>query len=354
VFGLPKSLVYPFTNRKADYEAEARQKSSVLVVRSSDPTITAGTYFSYCRMPVYIEASAVSGHMSDNYTSPMNRTDIAGLSAVRRFFLMTVILSIEACAMAHANNFTSDLEDSVCGIVREPFAFWQFRRTAGVPDESRVRSIRNIARLSFTTRDGRELGGYKLRADHPQGYLLVAQGNAMLADQIMGVLTFFRDYGLDVYVYDYRGYGISRGKSRLKAIVSDYREIVASLNAQGYGRRYLYGMSMGGVILTNAIGPSEDYDALVLDSPPSRVSSLGCPEDYDPVRNLPQDGARLLLIIGLKDRVVPPGDIEELSHILEQRGGRVLKSPEFAHPLMDLDPAIRQRRLQSVADFLAR
>lgn len=68
-------------------------------------------------------------------------------------------------------------------------------------------------------------------------------------------------------MYDYRGYGLSRGKSRLKAIVSDYRDIIAALNAQGYGRRNLYGMSMGGVILTNAIGPSEDYDALVLDSP---------------------------------------------------------------------------------------
>jgi predicted esterase len=304
-------------------------------------------------MTMYIEISTARSQEKKSYPT-MNRPVIAGLSALRRFARVMIILSIEACAMAPTNNPASDLEDSVCGIVREPFAFWQFRQAAGAPDANRIRSIPNIERLSFTTRDGRELGGYKLRADHPQGYLLVAQGNAMLADQIMGVLTFFRDYGLDVYVYDYRGYGLSGGKSRLKAIVSDYREIVAALNAQGYGRRYLYGMSMGGVILTNAIGPSKDYDALVLDSPPSRVSGLGCPEDYDPVRNLPQDGAKIMLIIGLKDRVVPPGDIEELSQLLQQRGGRVLKSPEFAHPLMDVDLAIRRRRLQSVADFLVR
>ena len=292
--------------------------------------------------------------MNDNYTPYMNRTDIAGLSAVRRFSLMTVILSIEACAMSHAIKPASDLEDSVCGIVYEPMTFWQFRWTAGAPDEKRVRSIRNIARLSFTTRDGRKLGGYKLSAANPQGYLLVAQGNAMLADQIMGTMTFFLDFGLDVYVYDYRGYGLSEGKSRLKAIVSDYREIIASLNALGYGRRYLYGMSMGGVILANAVGPSGEYDAMVLDSPPSRVSGLGCPEDYDPVRNLPQDGARLMLITGMRDRVVPHWESEEISQILAQRGGRVLKSPDFAHPLRDLDSAIRQRRLQSVADFLVR
>lgn len=256
--------------------------------------------------------------------------------------------------MVHANKPASDLEDSVCGIIREPLTFWQFRWTAGAPDASRIRSTRNIERLSFTTRDGRKLGGYKLRSAHPRGYLLVAQGNAMLADQIMGGLTFFLDYGLDVYVFDYRGYGLSEGKSRLKAIVSDYREIVAFLNAQGYGRRYLYGMSMGGIVLTNAVGPGGEYDALVLDSHPSRISNLGCPEVYDPVNKLPQDGAKVMLMIGLRDRVVPQAEIEEMAQILKQRGGKVLISPEFDHPLMDADPSIRRRRFQSVADFLVR
>ena len=256
--------------------------------------------------------------------------------------------------MAQANNAEPNLESSVCGVVREPLAFWQFRWVAGAPDASRIRSIRDIERLSFSTRDGRELGGYKLRAANPQGYLLVAQGNAMLADHIMGVLGFFRDVGLDVYVYDYRGYGLSEGKSRLKAFVSDYRDIVAALNAQGYGRRYLYGMSMGGVILANAVGSSGDYDALVVDSSPSRISGLGCPEAYDPVRKLPKDGSKLMLIIGLRDRVVPPRDIEEMAKVVQNRGGLVLKSPEFAHPLQDLDPIIRRRRFRAVADFLRR
>ena len=46
-------------------------------------------------------------------------------------------------------------------------------------------------------------------------------------------------------------------------------ELVTALNAQGYRRRYLYGMSMGGVILTNAVGASGNYDALVIHSSPS-------------------------------------------------------------------------------------
>lgn len=293
-------------------------------------------------------------------------------------WLMTMLLAIEGCAKDPVKNTEFSLESSVCGIFREPLAFWQFRWAAGAPDASRIRPIRDMERQSFITRDGRELGGYRLRATHhspaanleraagsagtrpaegknpPRGYLLVAQGNAMLADHIMGMLGFFRGLGLDVYVYDYRGYGLSKGKSRLKAIVSDYREIVAALNAKGYQRRYLYGLSMGGIILLNAVGLSGEYDALVVDSSPSRISGLGCPEAYDPVRNLPRNGAKLMLIIGLRDRVVPPRDIGEMAAVVQDRGGRVLKSPEFAHPLQDLDPGVRQRRFREVADFLMR
>jgi pimeloyl-ACP methyl ester carboxylesterase len=156
------------------------------------------------------------------------------------------------------------------------------------------------------------LGGYRLRAAAPKGYLLVAQGNAMLADQIMGELQSFRDRGFDVYVYDYRGYGLSEGRSRLTAIISDYREIIANLNAQPYHRHALYGMSMGGVILLNAVGESGDYSSLVIDSSPSRISPLGCPEQYDPINHLPADSSRLEIIAGGRDRVGRPQEIHEL------------------------------------------
>ncbi len=247
-----------------------------------------------------------------------------------------------------------DLETSVCGRLREPLAFWQFRTAAGAADARRIRSIRDIERLSFITRDGRMLGGYKLRAARPMGYLLVAQGNAMLADRLIGALAYFRDRGLDVHIYDYRGYGLSAGRSRLKAIVTDYRDIVATLNTQGYGHRLLYGLSMGGIILANAVGADGDYDALVIDSSPSRISGLGCPEAYDPVRHIPPDAAKLMVIMGLKDRVIPPPAIEELAHTVRERGGRVLISPKFSHPFQDLDPAVQRRRFRAVADFLGR
>jgi hypothetical protein len=245
-------------------------------------------------------------------------------------------------------------ETSVCGFLREPLAFWLFRRAAGSPDAQRVAGIRDIERIHFETLDKRTLGGYRLRAKgKPRGYLLVAQGNAMLADQIMGELQIFRDRGFDVYVYDYRGYGLSGGSSRLKAIISDYREIVAHLNRQNYPRGALYGMSMGGVVLLNAVGARGDFSALVVDSSPSRISHLGCPGDFDPVNHLPADCSRLQLIIGERDRVVWPAEMEELMIAIRNRGGKVLERLDYAHPFQDA-PDVHRRRLQEVADFISR
>lgn len=247
-----------------------------------------------------------------------------------------------------------DLEQNVCGFLREPLAFWSFRRAAGAPDAERLRSIPDVEHLSFTTRDGRSLGGYKLRAVKPWGYLLVAQGNAMLADHIIGEFQFFRDFGLDVYLYDYRGYGLSGGKSRLKALVSDYHEIVNALNTRDYHRRFLYGISMGGIVLLDAVGKTRDYDAAVIDSSPSRISPLGCPEEYDPLHHLPSDCSRIKIIIGLRDLVVPPEDVRDLASMAESRGAEVLEQPDFAHPFQDPSLEIHRRRFQEVADFLTR
>jgi len=265
--------------------------------------------------------------------------------------LVAALMSGDANAAMAAD---PDSETSVCGTLREPLAFWLFRGAAGSPDARRIAPIRDIERLALKTRDGRALGGYRLRHPDPQGYLLVAPGNAMLADQIVGELQFFRDLGFNVYVYDYRGYGLSSGRSRLAAIVGDYRELIAHLNDLGYRRRLLYGMSMGGVVLLNAIGARPDrYDALVVDSSPSRISPLGCPERYDPVTHLPADCSRIKIIGGERDRVVRPEEMQELMGAAERCGAQIARRTEFAHPFQDGSEAIHRRRFQDVADFLS-
>lgn len=244
-----------------------------------------------------------------------------------------------------------DAEKAVCGALREPLAFWLWQRIAGRPDEARVAHIANLEPIRFATRDGVTLGGYKLAARAPKGYVLVAQGNAMLVDHLIADLQLLRELGFDVYLYDYRGYGLSGGKSRLAAIVSDYTEIVDHLNSLGYTRRLLYGISIGGVMLLNAVGRSHNFDAAVIDSSPSRISGFGCPESYDPVLHLPEDSSRIMIISGARDNVVSPAQMAQLILVGASHGAHVLRHDEFAHPYQDLSPAIHRHRLNEVARF---
>ena len=243
-------------------------------------------------------------------------------------------------------------EAAVCGSFREPLMFWLWHNMAGAANPRRVANVDAVEPVKFTTRDRITLAGYKLAAKTPRAYLLVAQGNAMLADQLVADLQTFRDRGWDVYIYDYRGYGNSQGKSRLAAIVDDYGEIVADLNRLGYPTRLLYGISMGGVILLNAVGNTDLYNRLVVDSAPARISNLGCPERYDPVAHLPNDGARVMIISGGRDTVVPPEQIAELIRIARPRGARILQGSELSHPYQDSSAAIHRRRQGEIANFL--
>jgi alpha/beta superfamily hydrolase len=265
-------------------------------------------------------------------------------------------LGLQALAMSEIPippKSTLHVETPVCGSFREPFMFWLWHGMAGRSRPQAIAEIERVQQLEFRTRDGITLRGYKLAAENPKAYLLVAQGNAMLADQLVADLQTFRDLGWDVYVYDYRGYGTSQGKSRLAAIVDDYIEIVGHLNSLGYDKRLLYGISMGGVILLDAVGNTNLYSRLVIDSSPARISDLGCPERYDPVAHLPKDSARLLIISGDQDTVVPPAQMDELIGVARSRGARIVQDPELAHPYQDSSAAIHRRRQQEISAFLS-
>jgi len=277
-----------------------------------------------------------------------------------RLIGLAVLLAGLCLSVASADESTEDPEQPVCGWFLESTVFKAWSIAAGTPDPDRWKSVPGTEPVTHKTRDGRVLHGYRISARAASGatapatgFMLFAQGNAMLADQLLDALKSFARPGVDVFVYDYRGYGQSQGNRRLKAIVADYREIFDALSASEFGRhKYLYGISFGGLVLLNVIGGGTSFDRAVIDSTPSRVSHMGCPEKYDPVHNVPHDGSKLLLITGAKDRVVKRSDQADLRSAAESRGARLVLAEEFAHPFMDRDPSTRSNRENLVKAFL--
>jgi alpha/beta superfamily hydrolase len=290
-------------------------------------------------------------------------------SDLKRFWLHqtqhpnTIIFpAILLCALIFfINNATADdREKTVCGSIQERFLFWLWSSVAPKPDKNRALVSPLIQQTQFTTSDNKILRGYKYNSHNkeenripPKGYILMALGNAMIADQIITSLKYLALRGYDVYIFDYRGYGNSDGKRRIHAIIEDYKEIITSLNNK-YENSFLYGISLGGAVIMNAIGSGVDYHSAVIDSSPSKFSEFGCPERIDPVNNLPNNASKIFVITGKKDQVLN-SDMTSLLRIEAQhRGASVLDGEDFSHPYMDQDPKVHKARTKLVRDYFTK
>jgi alpha/beta superfamily hydrolase len=269
-----------------------------------------------------------------------------------------VLLLLLVSMNSYAAVATDDLEQAVCGNFKEPLMFQIWSSAAGSPKPAAAAQISNAETVSFTTKDGRRLAGYHLKSTAANGSIsatiLLAQGNATLADQLLRALRPLNSAGIEIYLFDYRGYGLSEGERRLKAMISDYAALAEYVRARAGATFALYGVSFGGVVLTNAIRAGVQFDKMVIDSSPSRVSEDGCPRDYDPVENLPNDASRFLVIAGGKDKVVTMNRSQELVATARTRGGRVEVREEFNHPFMDTNIAAHIERLEIIKSFIVK
>ncbi len=261
--------------------------------------------------------------------------------------------------VAGVESETMKRESTICGAFKERFVFWMWSRMAPSPDASRIGHNTGVQAVSFVTADNRNLKGYKYSAHDDsgntvtaKGYILMALGNAMIADQMIGELADYARSGYDAYIFDYRGYGNSEGKRRINAIIEDYREIISRLNTK-YDRSMLYGLSLGGMVVMNAIGSGVKFDAAVNDSSPSKWSDKGCPARLDPVNHV--SGAiapKLLVITGKRDQVLSPAETRELREKAAAMGARTIDGDDFAHPYMDRSYDVHLRRTKLIRDYL--
>ena len=255
------------------------------------------------------------------------------------------------------NLYADNREEAICGTFFEPFVFWMWSSMTPKPDSGIVANIPFIEPSNFKTSDGKTIRGYRYQSNNgytrtsPKGYILVAMGNTMISEQMVVMLKNFSLKSYDVYAYDYRGYANSEGNRRIKAIIEDYKEIAEALNKR-YKRKLLYGISLGGAVMLNVIGSGADYDAAVIDSAPSFLSSFGCPESIDPVTNLPKDASKLLIITAQKDSILPKSLTSPLREIAQKRGAKTLDGEEYEHPFADRDLEVHYQRMGIILEHL--
>ncbi len=119
--------------------------------------------------------------------------------------------------------------------------------------------------ITFHPKDGTELIGWFFPAKTPKskGTIVHFHGNAQNMSSHFLNLSWVMDKGYNLFVFDYRGYGISDGKPTPDGV---HQDAMAALDQgrklwaeSGKGRFIVYGQSLGGAVAMRALA---DYPEL--------------------------------------------------------------------------------------------
>lgn len=193
---------------------------------------------------------------------------------------------------------------------REGKLFQSWSRAAGKSTTaSAIASAPGAEIFDIPMQDGRTIRGIRLRtAAKARGFVLVIPGNAWIAETFSSYAAQFTAAGLDVYIPDFRGYGLSQpGIPSVSAMMADYSEVSKWIWTQGYTEGYVYGFSFGGVVAVDALAGDTSFKKIVVDSVPSHpahILGLTCTVNYDPSEHLPADCSKLVVMHGTSDWLV--------------------------------------------------
>ena len=108
--------------------------------------------------------------------------------------------------------------------------------------------------IYFQTQDGIRINAWLFKNPDAKSTLIFAHGNAgNMSDRLLKVRVFY-EFGLNVFIFDYRGYGKSEGRPSEQGIYLDAQGAYDYLQSRqdiNMNNIILYGASLGGVVVVN-------------------------------------------------------------------------------------------------------
>lgn len=263
---------------------------------------------------------------------------------------LSVVLSLPAAAARYE-----------CSWFFEPIAFRLWSSQAGKPVSSDFEGMDEVSIAPITTEvngpTGREtLVGYRMTPAKPEDQLrarlLVIQGNGHRASALLKPLSGVAKSGVEILVYDFRGYGNSQlGGRSASQIISDYRQLIETASKSSRTPYFIYGISFGGVVALNAIQSEPKIARLILDSVPATLSELGCPSSWNPIERVKVARRPTTYIVAGRDTVVLRSAQQELINTyLSSNGSKVVEAPNSFHPFTP--GVIERERITLILDAL--
>lgn len=186
--------------------------------------------------------------------------------------------------------------------------------------------------IYFQSRDSTRLHGWYFpqeTKDKRKGIVLFFHGNAQNISGHYVILSWLTKHGYDLFIFDYRGYGLSEGSPHQKGV---YLDGLAALDfvekkLKPHEQLVVYSQSLGGAIAAKVVADyekKERIDLLVFDStfPSYRkvafskiennvfivltpLLPLLISDEYSPWEDYPDFKMPVLVVHGKQDQVVP-------------------------------------------------
>lgn len=138
--------------------------------------------------------------------------------------------------------------------------------------------------VTFYAEDGCRLSGWWVPRDDARGAVVYCHGNAGNISGRIDVIKGLHDLGLQVFIFDYRGYGQSSGLPHEKGIYRDARAAYEVVRARYEDAEQppvmIYGASLGGPVAVN-LATEKPCRALVLEG--SFTSAIAVGERWFPM-----------------------------------------------------------------------
>ena len=122
--------------------------------------------------------------------------------------------------------------------------------------------------VSFETTDGVQLSGWFVPSESARGVILFSHGNAGNISHRLDSIQIFHQLGLDVFIFDYRGYGQSEGKPTEQGTYKDaeaaWRYLIEERQVKP-NEVIIFGRSLGGAV-ASWLAQSHTPGGLILES----------------------------------------------------------------------------------------
>lgn len=156
---------------------------------------------------------------------------------------------------------------------QENLVYFPDRTLAGTPADAGMK----YEPVTLVTEDGLRLSGWYLPALKSRGTLLFCHGNAGNISHRLESIRQFHDLGLDVFIFDYRGYGESEGKPSEQGTYRDaeaaWRYLVEQRRVAPE-RRVYFGRSLGAAVAA-WLATQHPPRALIVESAFTSVPDFG-------------------------------------------------------------------------------